>query len=209
MWPLLAAIGPRILIPGFFIGSKVSTMNDTVQIFQTLALSALFVSFAVTLFSDNAWLSIIPGIAAWAYWNMMHDSKNTDFYRYTDWILTTPIMLLAILKTNGASFPIIFATLVLDILMIATGYLGMKEFDENKKKLLFGLGCLALLPILYVIFKMKKAKYAIYLTLILWTLYPAVWYAEEDKSITKNTANISYSIMDVLAKVGLINLLHV
>jgi len=93
--------------------------------------------------------------------------------------------------------------------MIGTGYLGAIEKDDSKKRTLFALGCLAFLPIIYIILGMKKAKYAIYLTLIMWTLYPLVWYADEENLVSKNTANISYSIMDTIAKVGLVNLLNV
>jgi bacteriorhodopsin len=56
---------------------------------------------------------------------------------------------------------------------------------------------------------MKKAKWAIALTLVMWLLYPIVWYAEETKAVAASTANISYSVMDVVAKVGLVNLLHI
>ena len=51
-------------------------------------------------------------------------------------------------------------------------------------------------------------KYAIYLTLVLWCVYPLVWYGDEEGLLTKPTSNITYSVMDVLTKVGLVNLLH-
>ena len=60
-----------------------------------------------------------------------------------------------------------------------------------------------------IIYTMKKAKWAIALTLVMWLLYPIVWYAEETKAVAASTANISYSVMDVVAKVGLVNLLHI
>ena len=208
MWPLLATVGPRILIPSFFLGPKLATMSDWVQIVQTLALSILFVSFAFTLFSDMYWLAPIPGIAAWAYWNMLKDEANIDTYRYADWALTTPLMLLAILSANGAPLVTKLAAVLLDTIMIGAGYYGAKETDEKKKIQLFLLGCLVFLPILYILSTMKRAKYAIYLTLVLWILYPILWYLDEENIISKTKANISYSVMDVVAKVGLVNLLH-
>ena len=209
MWPLLAALGPRLLIPGFFLGPKIAGMDDTVQIAQTIALSLLFVTFAVTVFSDEYWLALIPGIAAWAYWNMIRDPHNLDRYRYTDWVFTTPLMLLAILIVNGAPTSKMAIVIVLDLLMIGAGYLGVKEQEKTKKRTLFALGCAAFLPILYILFQMKKTKYAIYLTLAMWTLYPLVWLADEEQAIEKRTTNISYAIMDVVAKVGLVNLLRI
>jgi bacteriorhodopsin len=209
MWPLLASLGPRLLIPGFFVGPKLAQMDNKVQIFQTIALSLLFVTFAVTLFSEYAWLSVIPGVAAWAYWNMLQNPNNQELYRYTDWAITTPIMLLAILLANNASLTTIVLILCLDLIMIGAGYLGVKQQDSTNKHILFGLGCAAFIPILYELTKMKKKQYAVYITLFLWTLYPGVWWSEEEKVITKNTASITYSVMDVITKVGLVKLLQI
>jgi bacteriorhodopsin len=66
-----------------------------------------------------------------------------------------------------------------------------------------------IIPIIYALLELKSARYAIFLTLIIWTLYPIVWYLDEVKTLTKNQTTISYSIMDVLAKVGLIYLIDV
>jgi len=209
MGGIISAAGPRILIPSFFLGPKLSTVSDPVIISQTIAVSFLFISFAFLLFSDTPWISLIPGIAAWAYWNMLRDEAHIEYYRYIDWSLTTPLMLLALFVVNKLSNTKIIGLLILDLLMIGTGYVGSQESDPKKRNILFGLGCLALLPILYELFKAKRAKYAIYLTVCLWTLYPIVWYLDESKTITKTVSNTSYSFMDVIAKVGLVNLLHI
>lgn len=207
MWPLLAALGPRILIPSFFLGPKLVNMDNNVEIAQTVALTALFISFAVTLFTEHAWLSLIPGVAAWAYWNMLRNPSKQEVYRYTDWAITTPIILVAILHANGASLHTILGIVALDLIMIGTGYLGVTQTDKEKKNALFILGCLAFLPILYVLFHQNKTKAAIYLTLLLWSLYPIVWYADEINVIKKETTAIIYSIMDVIAKVGVVHFL--
>jgi len=44
MGAALATIGPRILIPEFFVGQTVRTLSDPVVIAQTIAFSFLFVS---------------------------------------------------------------------------------------------------------------------------------------------------------------------
>lgn len=204
----LWSLAPRIIIPTFFVSQKIKTLNDPVDIAQTIAFSALFVTSVVMAFSAEPWLSLIPGIAAWAYWNMMNDKPRLEVYRYTDWALTTPLMLLALLLANKASLTTIVAVLAADGIMIGMGYLGAQAPDNTNKMVLFALGCAALVPILYVLTTMKKAKYAIYLTLAIWCLYPLVWYADEEAIVTKQTSHITYSVMDVLAKVGLVNLLH-
>jgi bacteriorhodopsin len=209
MWPLLATIGPRILIPSFFIGQKVSTMTDYGQISQTIAFSFLFICFALNLFTDHAWISVIPGVAAWAYWNMMHDKENMEKYRYTDWAITTPFMLLALLVVNKTSAIYTAGIIIADLIMIATGYLGALASEFGTKIAFFTVGCVAFIPILYTLFTLKKAKLAVYLTILTWILYPIVWYMDEDSIINKQTTTVTYSVMDVVAKVGLVSLLRI
>ena len=203
MWPLLALLGPRILIPSFFLGPKVAAMDDHIEIAQTIALSILFITFAFTLFTKHAWLSLIPGISAWAYWNILRDPTNQDRYHYIDWALTTPIILIAILYANGASMQIILGIVALSFITIGSGYIAIKD----KKNMLFILGFITFVPILYILFHQRKTKAAIYLILTIWAMYPFVWYADKVAIIKKETTAILYAIMDVIAKVGVVNLL--
>jgi bacteriorhodopsin len=207
--PPLAQIGPRILIPGVFIGQKVATLSDSGEIAQTIAFSFLFVSFAVNIFGETPWISIIPGIAALSYWMMLKHKENTNLYRYGDWAVTTPIMLFSILNANGVSLVSTLAILLLNLLMIATGYIGVNEDTMAKKNAWFALGCILFIPIIYVLLQLKSTKYAVFLTLFMWSLYPIVWYLDEIKTITKTQTTISYSVMDVLSKLGLLYLLNI
>ena len=207
MWPLLALLGPRILIPSFFLGPKIAAMDDRVEIAQTIALSILFITFAFTLFTKHACLSLIPGITAWAYWNMLRDPTNQDMYQYADWALTTPIILIAILYTNGASMQIILGIVALFLITMGIGYVGVKQSNKNKKNMLFILGFIIFLPILYILFRQHKTKAAIYLVLIIWSIYPLIWYADEVDLIKKETTSILYAMIDVIEKVGVVNLL--
>jgi sensory rhodopsin len=208
MAQLIATIGPRIVIPGFFVGQKIRTMTDIGKIFQTVAFSAFFVTSVITAFQSSIWLSIIPGIAGLSYYSMLADPNNTQTYRYADWTITTPLMLAAILFANHSSLALILGLVILDLIMIGAGYLGVKEPDIKKKWLPFGVGCLALLPILYVLLHQKKHRAAIYLTVALWILYPLVWAIEEAQVATETIITCTYSVMDVLAKVGLVYLLQ-
>jgi bacteriorhodopsin len=181
---------------------------DNQQKAQAVAFLCLTVGAVILLFSSTPWLAVIPGIAATAYYAMLHDRTNTQKYRYSDWILTTPLMLLAILTVNDASIPLTVGILIADVIMIATGYLGAIADDESTRIAFFTAGCIAFLPILYVLASMKKARYAVLLTLVLWLLYPVVWYLDEEGLIGDDRTTIAYSFMDVAAKVGLVNLLH-
>jgi len=205
---LLPVIGPRIVLPGVLVGEGVEKETQPVEMAQLIAFSILIVSFVFLLFTKSPWLSLIPGIASAAYWGMMKDPDHTKMYRYGDWILTTPLILIAILIANGSSVLSMIGIVVLDLIMIAAGYFGSVTTNEQHKIIFFTVGCLVFLPILYILFTMKKAKYAVYLTLVLWTLYPIVWYADEKKFVSHATGNIIYSIMDTIAKVGMVNLIQ-
>jgi len=204
---LLAFIGPRILIPGFFTGQRISTLSDPADIAQTMAFSALFICFAFTLFVDP-FLSLIPGVAAWSYWYMQKDKINQDFYRYTDWAITTPLMLVALLLANARPAIEIVALVLLDIFMIYAGYEGAKDHDLDRQKKWFLAGCIALIPILYMLLRLKKNTTAVLLTVFLWSLYPVVWWLDEANSISKTATSVTYSALDVAAKVGLVTLLQ-
>jgi len=202
-------VAPRVILPSFFVGEKISTLTDSEEIAQTIAFTALLVSAVYATFKSPYWLGIIPGIAAWAYWNMMKDKENKQSYRYTDWALTTPIMLLALLVAVKSPLSLIVFIISCDVLMILTGYLGVTSEEKEKKFMYFGIGMIAFIPIILTLLKQKTNQAAIYLTLILWSLYPVVWYMEEFEYVTEKTSTIMYSVMDVIAKVGLVNLVHI
>lgn len=205
--PSLAIIGPRLIIPGFFISQKIKKMTDTVAIFQTIAFSTLFVTSVIIAFQGLLLLSLIPGIAATAYYFMLEDPDNKQRYRYLDWAITTPLMLIAIFLANNVPIPFIIGLVLLDLLMIGAGYLGTQEPDKIKKLLLFGGGCLALLPILYFLFQQKKYTTAIYLTVALWSLYPIVWVLEETETLSETVTISTFSVLDIVSKIGLLYLL--
>jgi bacteriorhodopsin len=204
----MAAVAPRIILSSFFIGQKVLTMQEPDEIAQTLAWFFLFGSSVSALLTPPYWIGIIPGIATWAYSNMIRDKENRNLYRYIDWSLTTPLMLLAILVAVNAPMGLTAAIIACDLLMISTGYLGCVSKDKMKKLVYFVVGILAFIPILWVLLTQKSNMSVIYLTLVTWSLYPIIWYLEEFDYLTEKNITVAYSIMDVIAKVGLVKLIQ-
>ena len=202
---LLATVGPRVLITGTFMGPHLVSLNDSAIAAQTIAFIFLFICFATTLFV-NPVLSLIPGIAAFAYSRMLQDKESTEFYRYADWILTTPLMLLLLLTASKVPDLKIAGLIATNSVMIWAGYKGVKSKDRDERRKWFVLGCLAFIPILWTLSALKPSM-AITLTLIVWTLYPIVWLASEESLITSRTTTIAYAGMDTVAKVGLVYLL--
>jgi bacteriorhodopsin len=201
-----AQIAPRVIVPGFFTTQRALNASNYGEIMQIIAFTLFFTSSVFTFFQGEIpWLGVIPGIAAIAYWNMQHDPKNTEYYRYADWIFTTPIMLAAILITNGAPLTTILTTIGLDLVMIGSGYKGIVENDTTW----FWYGMIAFVPILYILLTQKKNKYAVYLTVAVWSLYPVIYYLEETKAFTQEQTTVSFGFMDIVSKLGLVNLLHI
>lgn len=204
---LVAQIAPRIIIPSFFVGQKVQTLSEPAEIAQTIAFSTLFVTAVFAFFQPPYWLGLIPAVAAAAYWNMQRDPTSLQKYRYLDWAITTPLMLLAILVASNATHLIVPA-IAADLLMIGAGYLGIQTEDTKKKITYFAAGLLAFAPILYLLLTLKRNRAAIYLTVAVWSLYPLVYFLEDFKHITESNATVAFSVMDMVSKIGLVHLLH-
>lgn len=206
---LIAQLGPRVVIPAVFVGPKVAAMDDPIEIAQTIAFSLLTVTSILTAFQGSLLLSLIPGIAAIAYGFMLRDPANRRVYRYGDWALTTPLMLLAILLATKTPLSLILLVLLSDVLMIGAGFLGAQATDKTVKIRYFMAGMVLFLPVLYVLLTQKEKTAAILLTVCVWSLYPIVYLLDEQEVIGTEVTNVSYAVMDMVSKIGLVYLLHV
>jgi len=209
MCAALSAIAPRLLIPGFFIGQKVKQGGPLEDIAVSSAFSIFFITAVIVGFSSSPALAIIPSIACFAYSQIMAHPEDSDRWRHSDWLLTTPLMLAALLYANEVPITVILPMVACDLLMIVAGYLGTKTKEPMESKGYFALGMLAFLPIIAILLQQTKHKIAVYLTLFVWSLYPIIYYLDEYVKIEKKYSTISYAIMDVISKVGLIYFLHI
>ena len=134
------------------------------------------------------------------------DYKAINKTRYTDWAITTPIMLLVLVlallynNKNGAmSFSSYLKILVMNYGMLGAGYLG--EIGTLSKVLgnLIGFGFFAgLFGYIYNAYLQGKYNFdniILYSAFfILWALYGVVYFFDE---VTKN---ISFNILDLFSK---------
>ena len=130
-----------------------------------IVLLAIFVS--VLLLSDN-WLLLIPCIVAWAYALML---RTSPIRWNTNWILLMPFLFLSVLLSHRVPVSKIVMLLSLDILLI-----GRRMRDSKQSLFLMGYG--VFLPLLYAHFEWRKTKYACYLTLLVFMMYPLIGLAE-------------------------------
>jgi bacteriorhodopsin len=178
--------------------------------------------------------AIITFIAAIMYWIMTDivgffdqsagEVGATMPYRYIDWLLTTPLLLVefgVIVAIAGAATKGFVSRLVIaDIIMIVTGYLGEVGMEGEVSTIVwFVISSLAWLYIVYAVFQVKldgMPAYAASAVKIMrrfvmfgWAIYPIGTAIEEfmklsgaDVSAAVAIAAIVYVIADVLNKVG-------
>ena len=132
------------------------------------------------------------------------DYKSINEMRYNDWVITTPLMRLALMialsYNNKESVHIgtYISAVLLNFGMLYTGYLGEKNTISKQSGCIFGfIFFVALFALIYFSFvKGSKAfnfmLFGIYV--FIWGLYGFVYLLDEENK------NIAYNILDVTAK---------
>ena len=141
------------------------------------------------------------------------------FYRYLDWFATTPLLLISLIiylsylknkyendktiETNDDTFNIILKDnkiliiILLNFLMLVFGYMG--EFRVMNYILANILGFIPFIIMLYIIWKnyCNQSNIDVFIIFsIIWTMYGIVYFFDS------NSKNISYNILDIIAKGG-------
>jgi bacteriorhodopsin len=155
----------------------------------------------------------ISVIASYFYSVFLDKVKNgpipyteINLIRYTDWFISTPLMLfvLCMVLANEKKIPFTIGTygivLVLDLLMLIVGYLG--EIHKMSRQLADSIGFVFFAGIFGYIWKIFMAngkntfgaKLSYFAFLFIWSIYGIVYLTDE------RTKNIAYNILDLIAK---------
>ena len=145
-------------------------------------------------------------------------------YRYVDWILTTPLMLLKFplmlgVGKRGVSF--MARLVVLDIVMIGTGFVGENSHTPAVHFGFFLIGCVAWLFILVSLFialgtlpdrlsdSVKSGVRVMgVFVLIGWAIYPLGYFAPI-LGLPDDVREVVYNVADLVNKVGLCLVVYV
>ena len=168
-----------------------------------------------------AYLAIIPGFAGVMYVLMALDvavitlgSETIILPRYTDWLITTPLLVGYVGYVAGAPRKWIAGSMVADAAMIATG--GVATLTTGPTKLAFfaisGTFHLSLLYVLYAVFptyaRERTELRGLFKLLqnhvgLLWLAYPLVWGVGVSGLGYVSAAGVSLIVayLDVIAKV--------
>ena len=148
--------------------------------------------------------------------------KFNDAYRYADWFLTVPLLMveliavLALPKAQGRS--LLTRLVIAAALMIALGYPGEVSSDATTRWVFWGASMIPFLYIMYVLFKeLTKSlatqpeavrglvSFARVVLLVTWSFYPIAYAI---LTVTGKTADgqvalqVGYTIADITAKAG-------
>ncbi len=158
-------------------------------------------------------------IASFAYSYLLILIKNPNFtnitiFRYLDWFITTPLLLISFIlylqylktqkdeKNNTSTIEIdyykLFIIIILNISMLIFGFLG--ETGKINHTIGCLLGFIPFIAMFYLIWKwygdFNSNKNIFTIFVIIWSLYGVVYFLP---NIPKN---ISYNMLDIIAKVG-------
>jgi bacteriorhodopsin len=136
--------------------------------------------------------------------------------RYLDWMLTTPIQLTILGNMGKLTNTNIYILIVMDILMIASGWIGQLYIYPYQKWIFLLIGTITYLPIYsflfedfnYQVIHEFSGKYIAdnyyfigrYLLLV-WLFYPIIWILDNESNVFQNNYScIAYTILDFFSK---------
>lgn len=206
------------------------TLVYNVLSFGTAVMFGAFVYFLTQMKSVNkqyqagiAISAIVVGIAGYHYYRIWSDFGNevmNEGYRYADWLITVPLLIIELLIVLGVAQKdrnaLMLKLVPATILMVGLGYPG-EVADSNGAKWTFWI--LAMLPFVYILktlyTELQKAgqretgdvarqiKNATYVLLTTWLVYPIAYLFpifDSDSELLETLRQVAYTFADITAK---------
>lgn len=176
---------------------------------------------------------LIPIIASLSYWAMIagyeiniFSQENITDIRFLDWLLTTPLLvtilcLLPVPKNTKKPVKNIALVVMLDVVMIVTGYLATHAQNEIRLWLFFIslLSFVLLLGVLFYTIHSKTSQVSADLTTLvrrlllftafIWMLYPLVWLIiyEAPNKLSFGYDLLLFGALDFFSKICFISMM--
>jgi bacteriorhodopsin len=237
-------------MPTIEIGQYLLVYNAFSFTFATMAAATIFLWFGRSqvgpAYKTALTISgLVTAIAAYHYfrifesWETAYEVRDgvitvtglafNDAYRYVDWLLTVPLLLIELVlvmrlsqqETVSKSVKLGFAA----ALMIVLGYPG-EIADDNITRAIWGT--LSTVPFLYIVWELFRGlgaaierqpesvrgliKQARLLTFASWGFYPIVYmipYTNLGGAVTETYVQVGYTIADIIAKAGVGILIYI
>lgn len=210
-------------------------LNSLVQNALSFAVAVMFGSFVYFLTqvksvskqfqSGVAVSAVVVGIAGYHYFRIWSDwgvGTVNEGYRYADWLITVPLLVIELLIVLGVSSERrkkLMTTLVpATVLMIGLGYPGETASSDGTKWIFW---ILAMLPFIYILFTLSgelkasgtretgavaaSIKNATVILLVTWLVYPigylfpVIFDASNEGAETAR--QLAYTVADITSKV--------
>lgn len=179
--------------------------------------------FAELLAAEGS--AIVVGIAGYHYyrmWSGFAANEMNEGYRYADWLITVPLLVIELLIVLGVSSSerksLMVRLVPATVAMIALGYPGEVSSDDGTKWLFWVLAMLPFVYILWVLYGQLKAagaretgavsaaiRRATYVLLITWMVYPIAYLFpvfDPDGQTLETLRQVGYTLADITAKAG-------
>jgi bacteriorhodopsin len=174
--------------------------------------------------------AVVVGIAGYHYFRMWSDWGNgtvNEGYRYADWLITVPLLVIELLIVLGVSSErrkkLMFTLVPATVLMIGLGYPGETSSVDGTK---WTFWVLSMLPFIYILVTLagelkaagtretgtvsKAIKNATMILLVTWLVYPIAYLFpvifEPTNEGAETARQLGYTIADITAK-GLFGLM--
>lgn len=167
--------------------------------------------------------AVVVGIAGYHYyriWSDFGEMKMNEGYRYADWLITVPLLIIELLIVLGVSSELrkkLMASLIpATVLMIGLGYPG-EIAESSGTKWLFWV--LAMIPFAYILWTLygqlqaaskretpavaKAIKNATVVLLATWMVYPIAYLFpvfDADSGTLETLRQVGYTFADITAK---------
>jgi len=155
-------------------------------------------------------VSLIAGFV-YGMFRDMTDAPDFNFkeiihYRYIDWALTTPLLLLVLLlfinfhSEDNLHLSMYLLIFILNYTMLWFGYMGERELMNKRTAQTCGFIAFgAMLFVIYYFFLRKSRSTA---PLILFIIFSIIWCAYGIAAeFDERTKNLMYNVLDIIAKV--------
>jgi bacteriorhodopsin len=205
-------------------------MNAAACTMNLLYVITLLFSGFFFLVMKFRWKHLVPEIFFWLhffivtwsammYLNLVYQTPLAPYAYYADWIVSTPLIMLAVGLT--AMYPLkaievtpLFAIMMTQVMIILTGLLAQASSNIESLQAFFWLGNALMLIIFYIIFGplmaiaksnailFPKYRKLAYILVVFWISYPAVWITGSIGYgfISAHTTTIMFIILPILCK---------
>lgn len=205
-------------------------METFAQSHNLIYVISLFCSSAIFLFLKYYWRAYVKPIFFWIhffivtwsatmYLNLVFQTPLAPYAYYADWIVSTPLIMLAIGLTamyplTKIDWPMLFALMMTQAMVVITGLLAQLSPTQPGMLTFFAVGNALMLLVVYFILGplmhlalSNKKLYTKYkslsgLLIILWFSYPVVWIlgSPHYQILSPCTKSIMFIILPILCK---------